>query len=355
MLKYSVGLDMGKESFHACFSELNELQQVRVKRSGKFSNNPVGFEKLIEWIASERLQADLAMIIIMEATGVYHEQCALFLYRQGFDVSIVLPNKAKKYISALGIKTKNDKSDAASLSHMGARQPLELWQPMGSYFYELRALTRHHKDLKENQTIIANQIESLEHSMYASKDVLKSLKKILKTLETAIKTNEKAIAAHIKSNAEVATKVENITAIKGVGMLTAAVILGETNGFLLFKNQGQLVSYAGYDVVENQSGMHVGKTKISKKGNSNIRRILHMPALTAVTYQEPPFVNLYLRTYERHKVKMKSYVAVQKKLLCVIYTLWKKNEKYDPTYLIKNTTREGEMGHSSRPGFAEAV
>ena len=50
-----------------------------------------------------------------------------------------------------------------------------------------------------------------------------------------------------------------------------------------FANQRQLVSYAagppgGYDVVENQSGNRSGKTRISKKGNSRIRRILHLPA-----------------------------------------------------------------------------
>ena len=27
---------------------------------------------------------------------------------------------------------------------------------------------------------------------------------------------------------------------------------------------------------------------------------------------------------------MKAYVAVQKKLLCLVYTLWKKDEAYDP-------------------------
>ncbi|MCA1760209.1 MAG: IS110 family transposase, partial [Bacteroidales bacterium] len=34
----------------------------------------------------------------------------------------------------------------------------------------------------------------------------------------------------------------------------------------------------------NQSGKHVGKTKISKKGNAHIRRILHMPALNVVNF-----------------------------------------------------------------------
>ena len=70
------------------------------------------------------------------------------------------------------------------------------------------------------------------------------------------------------------------------------------------------MSYSGYDVVENQSGSHKGKTKISKKGNSRIRRILHMSSLIAIGSEGTVFKNLYLRVYERTGIKMKGIVAV---------------------------------------------
>lgn len=124
-----------------------------------------------------------------------------------------------------------------------------------------------------------------------------------------------------------------------MGLLTVAAILAETNGFLLFENAPQLVSYAGYDIVENQSGTRIGKTKISKKGNSRIRKALHMPSLCVVRYKEKVFTDFFERNYERHGIKMKSYVAVQKKLLTIIYALWKKEEAFNPEYksqLIQN-------------------
>ena len=108
----------------------------------------------------------------------------------------------------------------------------------------------------------------------------------------------------------------------------------------------QLVSYAGYDVVENQSGNRVGKTKISKKGNSRIRRILHMPAFTAVACKEPSLPALYERTYTCHGIKMKSYVAVQKKLLLLIYHLWKNNSAYEPNHNY-NHIQEQELTPTS--------
>ena len=110
---------------------------------------------------------------------------------------------------------------------------------------------------------------------------------------------EKAIA----DNAEWKRKVAQICTIKGVGLLTVANLITETNEFALFDNQRQLVSYSGYDVVENQSGKRAGRTRISKRGNSRIRRALHMSALQVVRYDQKPFVGLYKRVFERTKIK----------------------------------------------------
>jgi hypothetical protein len=162
-----------------------------------------------------------------------------------------------------------------------------------------------------------------------------------------------SLSESVEHNEVLKQKVEFLCSIKGVGELTAATIIAETNGFALFENQKQLESYAGYDVIENQSGEHVGKTKISKRGNSHIRRILYMPALNVVTYQVKPFIDLYERVYPKTNLKMKGYVAVQRKLLVMLYTLYKKNEKFDPEYRQK-TIREKELEPSFGLGFAEA-
>ena len=108
-------------------------------------------------------------------------------------------------------------------------------------------------------------------------------------------------------------------------------------------------------MIENQSGNHVGKTRISKKGNRHIRRILHMPAFNVIRYHVSPFQQLFDRTLEKHHTKMKSYVAVQKKILVIVYSLWKNNQAFINGYCKENTTGEAEPVHTSRLSFAEAV
>lgn len=334
-LKYSAGLDIASKKIDICMSVIDVNQKVTVVSSKSFLNTLNGFKDMHEWIVKNHKEKEVPLVLCMEATGVYHENCALYFSERKYKTSIILPNKAKHYLISLGLKSKNDSIDAKGLSKMGAEQCLELWQPMGKFFYELRQYTRQHQNLQEQKTVFNNQLHALEHSMFKSKKMIKQQQDTIKLFDKQLKELEKLMKNLIDSDEVIKQKVSNICKIKGIGMLTAATILAETNGFELFKNYKQLVSYSGFDVVERESGTSTGKTKISKKGNGHIRRALFMPAFTAVRYKEKPVVDLYNRTFEKHGIKMKSYVAAQKKLLVLIYHIWKKNEEYNPDYKEK--------------------
>jgi transposase len=327
-LKYSLGVDVSAKDLCCCLSVIDQEQWVKAKATRTFANSPAGFKLLHQWVKGHRKE-ELPLSIVMEATGNYHEQLAWFLYEQQEPVSILLPNRAKKYLQADGAKSKNDTIDAKGLARIGAEKKLPLWVPPSRALYELRSLTRQHQSIREMQTLVRNQAHALEQGQFTSGQIKAQLQQTLNLFEKQLKQLEKAITEMIRKDPMLDQHHANITAISGIGTLAFAVIAAETNGFTLFKNAASLVSYAGYDVVENQSGSRSGKTRISKKGNHRLRRILHMPALTAVRDKKSVFYDLFERVYERSKIKMKAYVAVQKKLLVMAYYLWKKNEKYD--------------------------
>ncbi|MEZ4932923.1 MAG: transposase [Saprospiraceae bacterium] len=56
---------------------------------------------------------------------------------------------------------------------------------------------------------------------------------------------EQAIEGEVGKDPELKAKVEAVCTLKGVGLITAATVIAETNGFALFRNKAQLVSYAG--------------------------------------------------------------------------------------------------------------
>ena len=127
-----------------------------------------------------------------------------------------------------------------------------------------------------------------------------------------------------------------IKSLPGVGLITVLTIVAETNGFALIRNLRQLSSYAGYDIIENQSGNKQGKTRISKRGNARIRAVLYMAALSVIRHDKGPLRKCYERVAHRNPTAYKvANVAVQRKLLCLIYTLFKNGTTYDPYFQHK--------------------
>ncbi|MFD1144946.1 IS110 family transposase [Larkinella insperata] len=332
-LRYCVGLDISKDKLQVCLSIIDQTGRVSVKATTKVANKPIGFASLLTWV-SRHCKFNLPLTYLMESTGVYHEAVAWYLHQHDQSVSILLPNKAKYYLKSLGYKSKNDKIDAQGLSRMGLEQQLPIWKPLSKNLYALRLLTRQHQRLQELRTQSTNQQHSLEYSAFDNGFIAKQLINLVKVYDQQLTALEAAIAQLIAEDSVLKPRIEQLVRIKGLALLSVSVLVAETNGFEGFTNQRHLVSYAGYDVGENQSGNHSGKTRISKKGNSRLRRILHLPAFNAVRFNEPTCKALYECVYERTGIKMKAYVAVQKRLLLMAYALWRHGGDYDPLYLL---------------------
>ena len=120
--------------------------------------------------------------------------------------------------------------------------------------------------------------------------------------------------------------------------------MSETNGFNLTRNKRQLVSYAGLDVIVKDSGTSVkSKPRISHRGNKYLRKALHFPAFAAIRKNEH-MKNLFKRLVQKHGIKMKAAIAVQRKMLELIYILWKKEEMFDAEkYQNQTTVKEIEQ------------
>ena len=276
----------------------------------------------------------------MEATGVYHESLAYYLCGNKKQVSIVLPNKISNYVRTLDIKTITDKSASQAIARFGLERQLEIWQPPLKIFNDLRQLCREREQLVQERTMLKNQLHAERSSATSSEKSIKGTKKRIAMIDKQEKEIRDEIAALIKGDEAIAKKMKVITSIPGIGNLTAVTIIAETNGFELIKNKRQLVSYAGLDVREKTSGTSVkSKPRISKRGNRNLRKVMHFPALAAIRTDES-FRYIFLRLVSRHGIKMKAIVAIQRKLLKLTYILWKSNTSYCSNYHNQSLTIE---------------
>ena len=326
-LKSSVGIDISKDSFEVCIKQLVS-ERVVIKATHSFQNSFKGFDDFLKWT----LRKVSSPIFVMETTGVYHEDLTHFLYSNDQKVSVVLANKMKHFAKSLNIKTKTDKADAQMIAQYGLERQLEWWQPMMPQMKNLRDLCRERLSLKKDLVRSKCQVHALKHA-HSTLDVVLQLKEQqIEFLEKNIQINENEIIRITEQDMEFSQRVKNIETIKGLRLLTIVTVLCETNGFAQFNNIRQVVSYAGLDIAERQSGLFKGKTRISKKGNSRIRECLYMPALSATSYNEH-IKALYQRVIERNPtIKRKGVIAGMRKLLVLIFVLWKKNEAYNLAY-----------------------
>ncbi|NUO02176.1 MAG: IS110 family transposase [Saprospiraceae bacterium] len=337
VIKHCVGIDVSKDHLEVCFSQMDIQQTVQIKATRKFANRLGGWKSVDAWV--KRLsKTNIPLWLVMEATGVYYEGAAYYLASQQYQVAVVLPNKSKSFIQSLNLKTKTDAMEARALAQMGLERKMKAWRGFSKTMLTLKRLCRERETIQEHMVAASNQLHAHKYEHNAEKKTLQRAQQHIKFLQKQIQDIDRQIEQTLVQDPDLKAKIDKVCTLKGVSTLTAVTIISETNGFELIENKAQLVSYAGYDVVERQSGSSIkGKTRISKKGNAHIRRALHYPALSAARY-DPNLHALYQRVVERNpKAKMVALVAVQRKLLVLIYTLFKNNMEYDPNY-AKNKT-----------------
>jgi transposase len=328
IVRQCVGIDISKATFTACFCCSYSNGKTEVSDVLKFDNCKRGFNQLLKWARKNKGTLHQTFFV-MEATGIYYEPLAYHLTNLKLQVSVVLPNKVKHYGHSLNIKSKTDIIDARIIAQMGAERSLELWQPPSPVLKKLRDLTRLYTDLKAQRTVFENRLQAIEAGNEPLAFIIQSTQSVIKKLNTEIQKCEAQIGILIKSEKWLSEKMNKILTIKGIGLITAAIVVAETQGFRLIKNVKQLASYAGYDVVERESGTSIkGRTKISKKGNGRIRAAMHFPALVAARYNEN-LKNAYQRINQSKSSKMVGATALQRKLLILMYTLWKNDTVYE--------------------------
>lgn len=331
ILKQVVGIDISKDTFTACVGHLESPQESHFSDSSSFTNKKDQFNKFLRWVKKQLQRPSDPVWFVMEATGVYYESLAYYLCDHGHQVVVELPNTIKHYAKSLPIKSKTDDLDARMIARFGLERKLQAWNKPAEIIRSLRFLVREYMNLKKSVSKVKNQIHAKAHTYQPLSETVNRLKALKKTYEKQMKEIEVQVYELIEQDEELKKGIEYLDSIKGIGMMTAVGVVAETNGFAFIKNMKQIASYAGLDVRLNQSGTFNGKSSISKKGNKYLRQLVYMPALAAIRFNEHLKI-VYERLVAKKQNKKIALIAVARKLLCLMFTIWKKKELYQPDY-----------------------
>lgn len=337
VLKQALGIDVSKDTLSVCLGILkSDLSKEFVSRDD-VSNDNQGFKELVKWLKSVSKKGAI-LTVVLEATGVYHEGITLYLHDLGYKVCVMQSGRVKKYAQSLDQRSKTDALDSKMLSMLGCERELMIWSPPSKTLQELRGLSRERSALIQERSAEKNRMHALKISSYTDKRAVKRYEKRMTLINKQIAEIEKEMAECTQKDDLLAKKMNYLESIPGVSFISVATVVAETGGFALINNAKQLTSYAGYDVVLRESGNYQGKTKISKKGNKHIRAILHMPSMTAIRVN--PTLSPFYKRLKPKKVKpIVALVAVQRKMLVLMYSLWKSEMYYDTEFEQKKAAK----------------
>ena len=315
-----IGIDISKQTFDIGFMKESIWYHF------VFENNEKGFSKLLK-------KVEVDDWIVMEASGPYYFQLALFFYSKNIKVSVLNPLIIRRYSQTRLYRAKTDKKDAQTIAEYGAQYNLKKWKPETGDIIEIKqlytALELINKEIHQSK----RQLESFTSGGVLTKDLASTLKLIIKFLKAKSNKLERQIeckaAQHYKST------LERLKSIPGIGTKTAIMLTVITNDFDKFENHKQLIAYVGFSPRLYQSGTSVrGKGHICKMGKSQIRKLMYLCSWSAKRCN-PDCIKMYNRLKEKGKPERVIKVALANKLLKQAFSIVKNQTYYHENFIEK--------------------
>lgn len=311
-----VGVDVAKDKFDVAIHVNNRYKHL------VYSNNLKGHSEFSQWL----IENTISPWVCMEATGHYSEGIADFLIKKGIKVSVVNPFQIKNFAKASLTRNKNDTIDARVIREFcQCMQPRDyVSSPMEQK--QLKGLMKLLDMLKGQLVQYTNQLHSLQE--HIAREILI---KLIENLENEITHIESKMAELVESEHYLKEKMSLITSIKGVGKLTSYRVLALMPDVSSFQTAKQFAAYIGITPKQNQSGTFIGKTTISKLGDSRLRKALYMAALVAKRHNKglAAFVS---RLEQKGKTPKTIVCAVMRKLAHIIFGVLKSRLPFNENF-----------------------
>lgn len=295
-------------------------------QTAQFENTAGGHTQLIRWITKKGRAAR----VVLEATGVYSLDLAVALHEAArVEVMVVNPRIARRFAEACLQRSSTDTTMALTLCEFAVRMEFIPWTPPAPEIRELRALTRRVAALTVERTRELNRAHAARSSTDMSKVVVNDIEVNVRHLQRRIDELERHAVGLVAKHPRLQRACQHITSVRGFAEHSAIQLLGE----LLVLPEDMVVrqwaAHSGLDVRHVDSGTSVHKQpRISKHGNAHMRRILYMPALTAIQH-EPNVRVFYEQLLAAGKEKLQAIVAVMRKLLHAIYGMLRTDSDFD--------------------------
>jgi transposase len=286
----------------------------------QFANSAAGHRKFITQL--KKLSDPLH--VVCESTGPYHLAMCLALQDAGFPVTIGDAARIHYFGRSEGIIAKNDPIDAELIERFADAKRPPADPPLCREHLALRESVTYRRQLVEMIKALRNQ-----HQQVLSAAVRAEIQQSIAAIQRRLKTLEQQLRTRIIAHPIWKAKFDVLTAVKGVGFVTALVLLAKMPE-LGTLNRGQCGALGGLAPYDDDSGQHVGKRSI-RGGRLEVRNCLYMAALSS-TRSNPVLKSFYQHLISAKKPAKVALTAVMRKLLVHLNALLKPLSTPTPSF-----------------------
>jgi len=267
---------------------------------------------------------------VVESTACYHYPLLEATTALSIPCRVINPIITRQQIKATVRGKKTDRTDALMIARLGLRGEGRPYAP--EPYIAAKALVRSVQKLGQlngsftrHETHLTGQAQA-ELSPVAAE--------LLGGIRTAIAAARKQLYRELSVSVQGET-FRLLQTIPGIGPYVAASIIGELQTMQRFTKANRLVAYAGLDLRIKQSGRTLNSAgHLTKRGSSYLRRSLFIAASVARQY-DPYFKALYDKKRGEGKSYTVATIAVARKLLLVVRSIWLSGEGYDVKIAMK--------------------
>ncbi len=266
----------------------------------------------------------------MESTGIYHELFASLAHKLGFIVYVLNPKDVRHYAKGVGRRGKTDRIDAELIARMVAHEHVDLhpWVPPTP---EQREINR----LLKRRAKLSSLRQALGMSLKGMVGFSADLKTLRQRFDQVIARIDKRIKELVEANPDRKEHVTHLRTITGVGPVVSAALVNSLERMPL-KNADAFVAFTGLDPRPDESGQHQGKRRLSKRGPSDLRRLLYLAAMSAKK------TKAWKPIFEQYRAKGLSttacFVILARRIARTAWSMYTYKTEFDPGRLTKGLT-----------------
>lgn len=291
-------------------------------------NTPVGHRQLLKLLTRRGAIAR----VCLEATGVYSLRLALALQRaERVEVMVVNPRAIKDFQRARLTRAKTDRVDALGILEFLQRMEFLPWTPPAAAVLALQQLGRRLVQLRGELTREVARLHAIAFTPDRDGLIAADLRAHIRHLQKRIKALQQAAAELAAGEPDLATQVERLCSVPGIGKVSALRLLGELLVLPADLKAKQWVAHAGLDPRPRQSGATDAPRHISRTGNRHLRLALFMPALVAIQ-RSPQIKATYESFLARGKKKKVAIIAIMRRLLHAIWGMLHHQQDFNPQF-----------------------